>query len=53
MIDKVVNLMPDTGDDSDDEGLEDKDSGIMVKFQAVEQRGDFSTVILPILIKNI
>ncbi|XP_048773011.2 exonuclease mut-7 homolog isoform X2 [Ostrea edulis] len=39
VIDKVVNLMPDTGDDSDDEGLEDKDSGIMVKFQAVEQRG--------------
>ena len=36
MIDKVVNLMPDTGDDSNDEGLEDKDSGIMVKFQAVD-----------------
>lgn len=39
MIDKAINLMPDTVGDSDDEGLEDKDSGVNVKFQAVEQRG--------------
>lgn len=39
VIDKAINLMPDTVGDSDDEGLEDKDSGVNVKFQAVEQRG--------------
>lgn len=39
MIDKAINLMQDTEGDSDDEGLEDKDSGVNIKFQAVEQRG--------------
>ncbi|XP_062612527.1 exonuclease mut-7 homolog isoform X2 [Saccostrea cucullata] len=39
VIDKAINLMPDDKGDSDEEGLEDKDSGINVKFQKTEERG--------------